>query len=62
MDYLLHTKLLQHLEVAQHITIYLFEHRAPRAEVSTLNQRVKAQAKILSQIKNTCKELRSRVD
>ena len=62
MDYLLQNQFIQHPEVTLHITMYLFEHRAPRVEVLDLKQRVGSQAKILSQMKNTCKELQSRVD
>ena len=40
MDDFLRTQLLQHPEVDPHITVYLFEHRAPWFEVSDLKKRV----------------------
>ena len=57
MDELFWTQFCQHHEVAPHITLYLFEHRAPQVEVSALKQIVEAQAKTLNQMENTCKEL-----
>ena len=56
------TQFCHHPEVEPHITFYLFEHRNPWVEVLALKQRVEAKAKNLSQMENTCKELRSRVD
>ena len=47
-------KFQQHLEVAPHINLYLFEHRAPRVEVVALNQKVEVQAKKTSQMEKTC--------
>ena len=48
--------------MAPHITLYLFEHRDPRLEVSDLKHRLVEQAKHLNQMEKTCKELRARVD
>ena len=62
MDDFLRTQLRQHPEVSPHITLYLFEHRAPLVEVPALKQRVEAQAKTINQMENTCKELRDRFD
>ena len=62
MDDFLRTQFSQHPEVAPKITIYLFKYRAPQVEVSTLKHRLEAQDRTMSQMENTCKELRSRVD
>ena len=48
MDDFLRTQFLHHTEVELYITIYLFENRDPRVEVLSLKNRVKAQAKTLS--------------
>ena len=61
MNDFLRTQFRQHPEVAPHIKLYLFEHRAPRVEVSDLKQRVEAQDKNLNQTGKTCKELQARV-
>ena len=61
MENLLGSQLRQHLEVAPHITLYLFKHRALRVEVVSLKQKVEVQAKNINQMEKTCKELRSRV-
>ena len=58
----LRTQLRQHPKMAPHITLYLFEHGAPRVEVSALKQRVEAQAKNINQTEKTCNKLRARVD
>ena len=62
IDVFLQTELLQNTEVDPHINLYLFEHRAPRVEVSDLKQRVEAQAKTLNKMEKTRKELWARVD
>ena len=62
MDIFLHTEFRQHPEVAPHITLYLFEHRAPRVEVLSLKERVEEQANISNKTEKRCKDLRNRVD
>ena len=62
MDDLLRSQFRQHPEVAPHITLYLFKHRAPIVEVVALKQRVEFQDKTISQMDKTCKEVRLRVD
>ena len=57
MNEFMRSQIRQHLEVAPHIKLYLFEHRAPREEVLVLKQNVEAQAKTISQIENTCRDL-----
>ena len=62
MNNFLRNHFLHHLEVAPHITLYLFKQRAPRGEVSEIKQKVELQSKTLSQTEKTCRELRLRVD
>ena len=59
MDDFLRTQIRQHPEVDLHITLSLFEHRAPGVEVSNLNQRVEVQSNTLRHMENSCK---ARVD
>ena len=54
MGNFLSTQFQQHPEVAPQITLHLLKHRAPRVEASEMKQKVEAQEKILTQIKNTC--------
>ena len=58
MDNFLRVQFRQHIEVAPHITFYLFEHWSPRVEVVVLNQKLEFQAKTIIQMEKTCKELR----
>ena len=58
----LRMQLRRHLEVAPHITLYFFEHRAACFEMSDLKQRVETQAKPLNQTEKTFKYLWARVD
>ena len=62
MDDLLWTHFHQHPEVAPHITLYLFEHRAHWVEVEVLKQRDEDKDKTLNQMDKTCKEVRATVD
>ena len=55
MDDFLRDQFRQHPEVAPHITLYNFEHGAPRVEVLVLKQNVEAQAKTISQMEIFCR-------
>ena len=61
MDEFLRNQFQQHPEVYSHITLYMFEPKLPWVDVSALNQEVEAQAKTLSKMEKTCRELQSRV-
>ena len=50
MDDFLRTQFFQHPEVATHITLYIFEHRAPQEVVLALKQRLEAQAKNINKM------------
>ena len=62
MDDFLRAKFRQHHEVAPHITLHCFEHRSPRVEAVTLNQKVEVQYRMISHMEKFCKKLRPRVD
>ena len=62
MDDLLWNQIFQHPDLAPHIILDLLEHRYPRVEVPSLKQIVEAQTKTLTQMRNICAELWSRVN
>ena len=55
MDEFLWEQFRQHTEVAPHINIYLFEHRASRVEVVALRKKAEIQYETIIQIEKTCK-------
>ena len=61
MDDFLWTQFRKHPEVYLHITLYIFEHRAPQVEVLALKHEMEAKAKTLNQMEKICKEIWSRV-
>ena len=50
MDKLLRDKFQKHLEVALHMTFYLFDHRSQRVEFTALNNKVGSQDKTISKM------------
>ena len=62
IDEFLHAQFWQHPEVDHHITLYMFDHRAPSFEVVALRQKVYIQSLTTTQMENTFKELWSNVD
>ena len=62
MDEFLQEQFRKHTEVTPHITLYLFDQRSPRVDVTELRQKVDLHSKMIIQMEKTCKELRSRVE
>ena len=62
MGKFLRGKFRQYMKVAPHITLYIFEHRAPSVEAVELKKKVELQSKTIIHMEKTCNKLRSRVD
>ena len=62
MEELMRTQFFHHPEVSLHINLYLFENKAPRAELKAVRKNMEAQRKLVDQLEKTAKELRLSVD
>ena len=55
MNELLQEQFLQKPEVSTQITLYLFEHRSPRAEAQAVSKNMEAQKKLVEYLENIVK-------